>query len=514
MTGQFSFLKIPYLIRQSSDEFIVMRDHDDTSLKLLNRRGQSSERVTIQIVGGLIQDQEMRTMPHGRREDQLDLLPSGQAANGGMGSEFRLQSKVLKILLDTDNGERAGSGLSLFGQDLPIHFIDQLFESTLDEFIAGNPTVEFDGAETLPRDFVIKGLFLLAAVHELVQDSFLAVDHPHLVHQSALLFVGQLARDLFVLLLVFSGGVALAEVLIRRFIEMVLQVMQGVLTHIGHADVGVLDKTSLVRLHLAGQQLDQSTLARAIGTQDRDATAETTRARDIHELRLRCAGVGKGDFLQGQERLLLTGDPVQKGRLGEVETEGGGLQRVVALGLGLDLDELGQIAVVVAQLALLVMHDVGADGVQEGAVVRDDETGDMRDFLGQVVLEPRDVGDVQVVGGLIQEQDIRLHEHGPRQGELHPPATRQPPTRHLALLRVEPDQFERPDDFLLGGRDGLGLERWILEHEFHTGQLRQRWIHIGFQVDGANLGGGREAIDLFGVDGPHQRALADTVVAT
>ena len=45
--------------------------------------------------------------------------------------------------------------------------------------------------------------------------------------------------------------------------------------------------------------------------------------------------------------------------------------------------------------------------------------------VGQVVLQPGYIGNVQVIGGLVQQQDVSVPEHGPGQGELHLPATRQ-----------------------------------------------------------------------------------------
>lgn len=61
--------------------------------------------------------------------------------------------------------------------------------------------------------------------------------------------------------------------------------------------------------------------------------------------------------------------------------------------------------------ALLVqVNDIGADGVQEDAVVGDDDHGLV--ILVQVLLQPHDSGKVEVVGGLIKQQYVRLQEQG------------------------------------------------------------------------------------------------------
>ena len=52
----------------------------------------------------------------------------------------------------------------------------------------------------------------------------------------------------------------------------------------------------------------------------------------------------------------------------------------------------------------------------------DDDAGD-RGQVGEVVLQPSDVGDVQVIGGLIEEQDVGVPEHGSCQGKLHLPTS-------------------------------------------------------------------------------------------
>ena len=66
---------------------------------------------------------------------------------------------------------------------------------------------------------------------------------------------------------------------------------------------------------------------------------------------------------------------------------------------------------VVLQLAVLIVDDPGAHMVQEATVVRHHHAGHVRQ-VGQVVLQPRHILDVQVVGGLIQQHDVSLHQHG------------------------------------------------------------------------------------------------------
>jgi hypothetical protein len=75
---------------------------------------------------------------------------------------------------------------------------------------------------------------------------------------------------------------------------------------------------------------------------------------------------------------------------------------------------------VAGQPAAAQVDHVRADLVEEGAGVGDDD-----DRLGPLVLqealEPQHRVEVQVVGGLVQQQHVGLDEQGPRQRHAHPP---------------------------------------------------------------------------------------------
>ena len=87
------------------------------------------------------------------------------------------------------------------------------------------------------------------------------------------------------------------------------------------------------------------------------------------------------------------------------------------------LHELGGVVpeVVVAHvhldLVVVDVHDVGADGVEEVAVVADHNHRALK--VQQEVLQPVHRVDVQVVGGLVQQQDVRIAEQGLGQQHLH-----------------------------------------------------------------------------------------------
>ena len=61
-------------------------------------------------------------------------------------------------------------------------------------------------------------------------------------------------------------------------------------------------------------------------------------------------------------------------------------------------------------LAKVNVHNMGADGVKKVTVV-----GDYNEGAGefqQKILQPGDGADIQVVGGLVQQDDVRVAEEG------------------------------------------------------------------------------------------------------
>ena len=110
---------------------------------------------------------------------------------------------------------------------------------------------------------------------------------------------------------------------------------------------------------------------------------------------------------------------------------------------------------------------------------------------GEVVLEPSDVDDVQVVGRLIEKQDVGLEEHGARKGELHLPATGQGADSLLLALIVEADGGEGLNNLRLAGLDTL-----VAEDELQDRGVLLAAVDVVLDVEGADLVGRREALDL------------------
>ena len=75
------------------------------------------------------------------------------------------------------------------------------------------------------------------------------------------------------------------------------------------------------------------------------------------------------------------------------------------------------------QPAVAQLPDAAHDGVQEGPVVRCHQEG--ASAAGEVRLQPLERGEVEVVGGLVEQQQVRVVDEQPRQGDAGLLAARQ-----------------------------------------------------------------------------------------
>jgi hypothetical protein len=63
LLSEAASIDVPLLGTEGTDEFFVVRYHDDTALVVADGNSQSAKRVTIQEVGRLVEDEEMRVVP-------------------------------------------------------------------------------------------------------------------------------------------------------------------------------------------------------------------------------------------------------------------------------------------------------------------------------------------------------------------------------------------------------------------------------------------------------------------
>mmetsp|Transcript_14470 Transcript_14470/g.27591 ORF Transcript_14470/g.27591 Transcript_14470/m.27591 type:complete len:882 (+) Transcript_14470:386-3031(+) len=513
----------PRLGTELRAEFVVVRDHDDASVKSFDGSRERSQRLPIEVVGRLVEDEDVRLVPHGRRKDDLHLLPSGQRRHTVVRAKLPGQAAVLKVLLDVLGRERADVKAGPLG-NLEIHRLHCLLPAHLLERLLGEVLAAVDGgSRVLDLVLVILGLVRLTATDQLRHNLLhlsdltgLVVDELNLERLLLKLdlLVGELHGNLDETLLVLTVvGVPPPDVLIGSLVQVALNVVEGVLGDVRDTGVGVLPDVSCLRLDLADEELDHGRLAGAVLADARDAGGEGNLDGNVEERRLLVAGVREGALGHLHERLALGLDALDRTRLGELELELRLREGEVGPGRRLDLHELVEVALEGVKLQVLDLKDVGAAVVQKSGIVRHDDGGDVGEGV-QVVLHPRDVDDVQVVGGLIEQKNVCLLKHGTRQSELHAPSSRK--GRH-GVIRLglavgdEADRGEDAPDLILA--DVQGLDLLVGEDVVDARQVRLLALNVGLDEDGTDLGHVGEALHLVVRDGPHQRGLSGVISA-
>mmetsp|Transcript_22654 Transcript_22654/g.65223 ORF Transcript_22654/g.65223 Transcript_22654/m.65223 type:complete len:554 (+) Transcript_22654:1069-2730(+) len=292
-----------------------------------------------------------------------------------------------------------------------------------------------------------------------------------------------------------------------------LDVVEGVLGDVGDTGVGVLPDITHLRLDLSDEELDHGTLTGAVLADAGNTGAEGDLDGDVEEGGRVVDGVGEGALGHLHESLTLGLDTLDGTRLGEPELHLRLGDGEVGAGLRLELDELVEVTLEGVELQVLDLKDVGAAIVEKAGIVRHDDGGDIMEGV-EVVLDPGNVDDVQVVGGLIKEENIGPLKHGSRKSELHTPSTGE--GRHgvvglgLAIFG-ETDSGQDLADLIQGDVHGLNL--LIDEDVLDAGQVRLLTLDIGLDEDGADLVGVGEALDLVVGDGTHEGGLTG-IVAT
>ncbi len=239
----------------------------------------------------------------------------------------------------------------------------------------------------------------------------------------------------------------------RQVVEHAFVAVQGVahLIEVGHLELGAVLDGARVRGQPAQQQADQRRLAAAVGAEDADPVAAQQGDGEIPQQRQAVDGVAQ----------MLRFDHHLAGVVALLDFQAGGALAVAAPGVvlahafqgahpafvtgaarldaladpALFLAELlvelgvgalfvfqrrllaGQVLVVIAgpagQFAAVQLDNAGRQGADEGPVVGNEHQGGGIAF--EEGFQPADRVQVQVVGGLVQQQDVRLLDQRPGQ---------------------------------------------------------------------------------------------------
>ena len=276
-------------------------------------------------------------------------------------------------------------------------------------------------------------------------------------------------------LLAFVAGDALQ---VQQRTGLGVQGVQLVLGEVADRQVLAALQAAAQRLQLAGQGLDQRRLAGAVGTEQTDTRTRHQLQLDLVQhrpLAIAEAAFGqvqqragnlegfaeaeierrihmrRGQLFQALQRLEAALRLAGLGRLGlEAADEVfhvRALRLLLVVGLlllGQTLDagalEGGITAPVLGELLLFDVDDLLDHRIEEVAVVGNQQQGARVAF--QPAFQPEDRIEVQVVGGLVEQQQVGRAHQRLRQVEAHAPATGEvaDPAFHLRRLETQPGQ--------------------------------------------------------------------------
>ncbi|GFF58995.1 hypothetical protein IFM46972_11263 [Aspergillus udagawae] len=481
----------PDFLGQVLGELTGVGNDNDTTLERLESLGQGTQRVTVEVVGGLVEDDDVRTLPRAGGEDDLDTLTTGETAHT---TELTAGEGLLLV----DIGNHLGVGLDNLATRNPGVVIAHHRGPLL--------ALHADVLTESERAFVLVAVLELTTSVDTDDTAEGTFDLVNLVH-GLLVILGDDLVGAVHGLTVLTGLETPLNVLRGSLVEVVIDVSESMLLDVGDTDVLVLVDITAGGDELTSQDVDEGGFTSTVGTDNGNTRAQRDLEGDVGELGPGSSGVLEGHVADTDDGLGLGLDTLEETRLGELELHVGGAELIVGTSAGNLLDELAQVTAVTLELEALVVNDVLDNIVQELAVVGDDDGSARRG--AKVVLQPGNVLDIQVVGRLVKEQNVGVLEHGTGKSQLHLPTTRQRGDGAFKLLTEETELLELGLDLGLGDVDTDLTE--LLHGPANDGLLSVGGIQVVLNVDSLDLVLLGETFKLLVVDGAHQSSLTGTV---
>ena len=493
-----------------------MSNDDNTTSELAKGLGESTKRISVEVVGRLIKDNQMGALPSGSSKADLDTLTTGKTAHTRVRNKLSIETELLAVVLNLLADELTEvTGLDGLGTiDLSDHLGVRANElSTGDPGVVGgghdDPLLLLGDSDVLTkgeRTLVLVRVLELAARVDGDDLALGVLDPEDLVH-SLLILLGDLGVGTIHSLAILTSLETPLDVLGRSFIEMVIDMGERMLLDVGDTDVLVLVELTRSGDKLTGEDVDQGGLSGSVGTDNGDTGSERTLEVDVRDLRPGGTGVLEGHVLDLDDGLGLGLDTLEETRLGEGEVELRGTELVVRTSRRNLLGEGLEVTTVTLKLEALVVDDVLADVVQETRIVRHDD-GSARRVL-EVGLEPLDVLTIHMVGRLVEKENIGLLEHGTGKSQLHLPTTRERGDGSIEHILVEVELEELATEIGVGNLDTVLAE--LVDRPAGDGLLGIVGIEIVLDEHGANLRLLGETLNLLVVDSAHEGGLAGTV---
>ena len=135
LVGDAAVGDVPLLGAERADELLVVRDHHHAALVVADGDGEPAERVAVQVVGRLVEHEQVRVVPHRAREHDFDLLPARQAGDLVVVGDVRVEANVFEVLGDDLGGELAEAE-PFTGGFVVVELLDELGEAEVEEGFA------------------------------------------------------------------------------------------------------------------------------------------------------------------------------------------------------------------------------------------------------------------------------------------------------------------------------------------------------------------------------------------
>lgn len=513
--GHLSVNNSPNLLSDVLGELSRVSNDDNTTLEVDKSLGESTKGITIQVVSWLIENDQVRTLPRAGGEDDLDTLSSGETQHAGVRNKLSIETEVGAVLLDllTDQRTELSGGEGLLLIDLSNHLL--MGRENLGTWDPGvvsghhwNPALVLE-ANVLSESegtLVLVGVLELAAGVDADNATLGTLDTVDLVHGVLILIGDNLVGTIHGLTILTSLESPL-DVLRWGLLEVVIDVGESVLLNVGDTDILVGVNISGGWDKLTGQDVDQGGLSGSVRTDNGNTGSEGTLEGDIGNLWLWSTLVLEGHLGDTDNGLGLGLDTLKETWLWELELHLGVGDIVVGLGGWALLDKLVKVSTIALKLEALVVDDVLADVVDEVGVVGNDDGGTWG--VLEVILEPLNVLDIQVVSWLIQQQNIWVLEDGTAKSQLHLPSSGEGGDKTADHEIVEAELVETLKNLLLGGLN-TDLSQ-LLHGPVNGGPLSIGGVKVVLDEDSLDFGLLWETLDLLVVDGAHKGGLSGSV---
>mmetsp|Transcript_17955 Transcript_17955/g.26472 ORF Transcript_17955/g.26472 Transcript_17955/m.26472 type:complete len:252 (+) Transcript_17955:270-1025(+) len=156
LSGQVASVHHPLLGTEGRHKFVVVGNDNDTTLELLNSLSEGTQRLSVEVVGRLVKNENMGLVPHGSGDHDLNLLSTREGRHTVVGRELGTKTTVTKVLLDIGGRESADIETSSLGKS-GINGLAALGPSTSGKSLNSNPAL----FTTLELHFVLSLLVLV-----------------------------------------------------------------------------------------------------------------------------------------------------------------------------------------------------------------------------------------------------------------------------------------------------------------------------------------------------------------